>query len=233
MILQRSDRVVGWILAAAVAAQGVGLIVAARPAAAETTQIALVTAALAAATAMTWRVRMRLNHRVDMLLVMGAVGGLGMLLGGWLDTWLASSDMATHGAHGGHGARSAWAMVPTWMTGLMLAAAIPASALWTRCAVLARTGWRRWLSTHVVGNGVMVVAMVWVGHWLGHPLGSLVGSMAVGHHAAMVLGMMVGMELGMFAGETALGLAPWREWRWSEDWDDILERARSPERTAT
>ncbi len=222
---RRRETIVAAALGLTVFLQAVGLVVRGGLPLSSTVQLLAVGLGAAAAVAATWRARMRLNHRVDMLLVMAGVGGLGMLVGSWVDAWLAP-PMAM--AHGGmhHHAASAWAMVPTFMTGVMLAAAIPAAVALTRCAELARTSLRRFLSTHVVGNAVMVVAMVWVGHWLGPALGGLTGSPVVGHHLAMLLGMVVGMELGMFAGEAALGLEPWREWRWQEDWEGVLARER-------
>jgi hypothetical protein len=174
-----------------------------------------VTLTLAAAVFQTWRVRHRLNHRIDMLLVMLAAGGLGMLIGMALDQQLAAAAVgaAGHSAaqHHGHHAASPWSAVWTWMTGLMLLSAIPASLAWTRCAELARSGWRRWTSTHVVGNVAMVVAMVWIGHWLGPAVGRLTGAPMTGHHLAMLIGMLLGMEAGMFLGEAVLGLRPWQE----------------------
>jgi hypothetical protein len=108
-------------------------------------------------------------------------------------------------------------MVFSWMTGLMLLGAIPPGLLWTRCAQLARSGWRRWVSTHLVGNALMVAAMVWIGHWAGPFLTTWTGSAVLGGHLGMLGGMLVGMEAGMFLGEAALGLKPWREWRWGAD----------------
>ena len=220
---RRRETIVAAALGLAVFLQAVGLVVRGELPLSSTVQLLAVGLGAAAAVAVTWRTRMRLNHRIDMLLVMAGVGGLGMLLGSWVDAWMApAASMGHHGMH--HHAASAWAMVPTFMTGMMLITAIPAAVALTRCAELARTSLRRFLSTHVVGNAVMVVAMVWVGHWLGPGLGGLTGSFAVGHHLAMLLGMLVGMELGMFAGEAALGLKPWREWRWQEDWEEVLVR---------
>ncbi len=210
-------------LGLAVVLQGVGLVVMGGLGFRGALQVLMVSLALATAVASTWRIRMRLNHRVDMLLVMAALGGLGMLVGTWIDRSTGSASAHVAMGHGGHQhGGSPWSMVPTWMTALMLVAAIPAGIALTRCAALARTGWRRWVSTHIVGNGLMVVGMVWVGHWLGTALGRLTGSGVVGHHAAMVLGMLLGMEVGMFAGEASLGLKPWREWTWRADWEATL-----------
>ncbi len=209
------DNVVAWILAAAVVLQGIGLVwmdgLGLRPG----IQVIAVAVALAVAVGATWRVRMGLNHRVDMLLVMLAVGGLGMLIGMAVDHRLqAAAAGAMHSGHGHHHATSQWSAVFTWMTGLMLMAAIPASLAWTRCAELARSGWKRWVSTHLIGNAAMVIGMIWFGGWFGSALGRLAGAPTVGHHVAMVIGMLLGMEAGMFLGEALFGLKPWQEWRW-------------------
>jgi hypothetical protein len=109
-----------------------------------------------------------------------------------------------------------WAMALSWMTGLMLLGAVPPAFFLTRCAELARSGWRRWVSTHLIGNLLMICGMIWLGHWIGPGLGRLLGSNAVGAHLGMLLGMLIGMEAGMFAGEAVLGLKPWREWTWQK-----------------
>ena len=117
---------------------------------------------------------------------------------------------AKTGSHGG----SFWPMVLSWMTGLMLVGAIPPGLLLTRCAEFARTSRRRWISTHIAGNAVMVAGMVWIGHAAGPILAEWSGSAVLGGHLGMLLGMLLGMEAGMFAGEAALGLEPWREMSW-------------------
>jgi hypothetical protein len=110
-------------------------------------------------------------------------------------------------------------MVFSWMTGLMLLGAIPPGLLLTRCAELARADRRRWISTHLVGNAVMIAGMVWLGHAIGPALSEWTGSAVLGGHLGMLLGMLLGMEAGMFGGEAALGLAPWRELSWRSDPD--------------
>ncbi len=210
-----NDSVVAAVLAIAVVAQGAALVVmdglGFRPA----LQIMVVAVAVAAAVGQTWRIRERLNHRVDMFLVMLAAGGLGMVLGMALDQKLAdvAAGAMEHAPshHHGHHATSPWSAMWTWMTGLMLILGIPASLAWTRCAELARSGWRRWISTHLIGNAAMVVAMVWFGHWFGQAVGRLTGAPMTGHHLAMLIGMLLGMEAGMLLGEAILGLRPWAE----------------------
>jgi len=212
------DKVVAWVLALSVVAQGIGLVwmdsLGLRPA----VQVMVVVAALAAAVGATWRVRAGLNHRIDMLLVMLAVGGLGMLLGMALDQrFQAAASGAMPAGHCHHYPGSPWSAVFTWMTGLMLLAAIPASLAWTRCAELARSDWKRWISTHLIGNAAMVVGMIWFGRWFGPALGALTGAPTVGNHIGMLIGMLVGMEAGMFLGEAVFGLKPWQEWRWQDE----------------
>ena len=214
MIGSTKDGLVAAILAIAVVAQGAALVVmdglGFRPA----LQVMVVVVPAAATVDQTWRIRGRLNHRVDMFLVMLAAGGLGMLLGMGLDQELAERAAGAMGhapSHHGHHDSSPWSALWTWMTGLMLLFSIPASLAWTRCAELARSGWRRWISTHLVGNAAMVIAMVWFGHWFGQALGRLTGAPMTGHHLAMLIGMLFGMEAGMLLGETVLGLRPWAE----------------------
>ncbi len=211
------DGVVAGLLTAAVLAQGVALVAMDGLGGRSALQLVVVAGAVAAGVGQTWRVRHRLNHRVDMLLVMLAAGGLGMVLGMALDQRLAAETAAAMGHqtthHCGHHAGSPLSAVATWMTGLMLLLAIPASLAWTRCAELARSGWRRWVSTHLVGNAAMVVAMVYFGHWFGSALGRFTRAEMTGHHLAMVIGMLIGMEAGMILGETVLGLRPWAELR--------------------
>lgn len=217
MIERRKDHLVAVILALAIAAQGAALVVMDRLEFRTALPFMAVTVAMAAAVGQTWRTREQLNHRTDMFLVMLAAGGLGMLLGTVLDQALGETAAGVAGHppvhHHGHHPASPWLAVLTWMTGLMLLFSIPASLAWTRCAVLARSGWRRWVSTHLIGNAAMVVAMVWFGHWFGLALGRSMGAPMTGHHLAMLIGMLLGMEAGMFLGEAILGLRPWQEWK--------------------
>jgi len=250
--MRSRERWVAAALAGAVVLQGLGLVLLGRLQGAAAWQTMVVSGALAAVVAQAWRVRMRLNHRIDMFLVMGAFGGLGMIAGWWVDLGFQAPprDASFHAAMGhgcahaavdvaaeegdccgdvpgvvSHtaavepaeqqgGGHSPWSMALTWMTGLMLLGAIPPGLVLTRCAELARSGWQRWVSTHVVGNVAMVVGMIVLGHWVGPGLGRLTGSNVVGGHVGMLVGMLAGMEAGMFLGEAALGLRPWQEWRW-------------------
>ncbi len=280
MTLTRSS-VLAIALSAATLAQGVAVLLLGRLDWRLGLEVMAVTAAVAGLVHQAWVHRLRLNHRIDMLLVMGAFGGLGMLAGWWVDLGFAAPPRnadfhvamghgcgdhqapsaagtataeaddccedpipAPHepdccGEDGGHPAPAAgdhpppaaggpghsghagggtfWPMVFSWMTGLMLLGAIPTGLAFTRCAGLARTSIRRWISTHLIGNALMIVGMVLLGHWLGPVLAEWTGSAVLGGHLGMLFGMLVGMEAGMFGGEALLGLKPWHEWTWRGD----------------
>jgi hypothetical protein len=268
------------VLATATLGQGVVLMLLGRLEWRLALEVLAVTAAIAGLVHQAWVHRLRLNHRIDMLLVMGAFGGLGMLAGWWVDLGFAApprdagfhaamghgcadhatqmntvvgsaeetccdppeappedpsccddealgdagggaghdpsspSADTTHAGHSGSGGGSFWPMAFSWMTGLMLLGAIPPGILFTRCAELARTSRRRWVSTHIIGNGLMIVGMIWLGHWIGPILADWTGSAVLGGHIGMLVGMLVGMEAGMFGGEAVFGLQPWRELTW-------------------
>jgi|YNPBryunderm2012_1023409.scaffolds.fasta_scaffold07126_2 hypothetical protein len=198
------DRVVGWLVGGTVFAQGVVLALMTKPGARGVVQLLAVAAALGGAAMWAWRVRGQLDHRVDMALIMASFGGLGMQLGWWLD------HLRRMPAPGERLYPSVWHAVFSLMTLLMLAAAVPASVRWTRCARLARQSRRRWVTTHLVGNAAMIAGMIAGGRLWGAALGALAASPKVGHHVAMVIGMVVGMHLGMWVGEAVAGLQPWR-----------------------
>lgn len=205
------DRWVAWLLGGAVVAQGAMLLYLGQLGGRTAVQTLLAFAALGVVTHQAWVFRGQLTHRIDMLLVMLALGGLGMILGWWIDfglhpapEWMRLGQLPPQ-------PWSFWSKVFSWMTGLMLVGAIPPSLWWTRCARLARQSRRRWVSTHLVGNAAMVAGMIWTNRWLGRSVGALAGSLVVGAHTAMLLGMLAGMAAGMWLGEAALGLRPWRE----------------------
>ncbi len=195
---RRRDAWVGWALALATAMQGILLVPVAHLRGALAVQVVLVAAAVGATVRLAWRVRAQLDHHVDMALVMLAFGGLGMIVGWWIDMGL-----------GLHPYPSVWSAVFSLMTGLMLAAAVPPAFMLTRCAELARRSRVRWVVTHVVGNLAMVAGMIAGGRGFGAALGGLIGSRLVGGHLAMVIGMVVGMEAGMIVGEALAGFRPW------------------------
>jgi len=195
------DRAVALALALAVYGQALMLVVLGRLQGRALLQTLVVGALLGVVVQQAWARRGLLSHRVDMLVVMAAFGGFGMIVGWWIDFGFGPAVMRP--------GRTVWDAVVSWMTALMLAASIPPAFPLTRCARLARGNARRWISTHVFGNLAMVAAMVAGGRLLGRPLVALTGSFAVGHHVGMVIGMVAGMFAGMWLGELALGLRPW------------------------
>lgn len=204
MVKRREDRVVAVMVGATVFVQGVVLVLMTSPPARALVQLLVVAAALGGAATFAWRVRGHLDHRVDMALIMVSFGGLGMQLGWWLDHLLRGP------APGERLYPTVWHAAFSLMTLFMLAASVPASVRWTRCARLARGRRRRWVTTHLVGNAAMIAGMIAGGRLFGGALGALAGSPKVGHHVAMVIGMVVGMHAGMWLGEAAAGLKPWR-----------------------
>ncbi len=205
MVRRREDQVLAVVVGGTVFAQGVVLALMTSPPARALVQLLVVAAALGGAATFAWRVRGQLDHRVDMALIMASFGGLGMQLGWWLD------HLVRMPVPGQRLYPSVWHAVFSLMTLFMLAASVPASVRWTRCARLARQSRRRWVTTHLVGNAAMIAGMIAGGRLLGAALGALAGSPKVGHHVAMVIGMVVGMHAGMWLGEAAAGLAPWRK----------------------
>lgn len=195
------DRAVALALASAVYGQALMLVLLGRLSGRTLLQTLLLGALLGVVTHQVWTHRGLLSHRVDMLVVMAAFGGFGMIVGWWIDFGFGPAAMRP-----GH---TVWGAVFSWMTGLMLLGSIPPAFPLTRCALLARGHPRRWISTHVVGNLAMVAAMIAGGRLLGRPLTALTGSFAIGHHVGMVIGMVIGMFAGMWLGELALGLRPW------------------------
>lgn len=204
MVSRREWRWVARGVGVTLAAQGALLAVLIRAEGRLLVQLLLAAAAVGVAGYWAWRVRGQLDHRVDMALIMASFGGMGMLVGGWLD------ELRRPGASCCSLYPSIWDAVFSLMTLGMLAASVPASVRWTRCAQLARNNPRRWVTTHLVGNAAMIAGMIAAGRLSGAALGALVGSPKVGHHLAMVAGMVIGMHAGMWLGEAAVGLRPWR-----------------------
>jgi hypothetical protein len=207
----RASQLWSLALGAAAAAQGAWLVYLGRLSGAAAAQCLILAAALGLLVQQAWVHRGALNHRVDMLLVMLALGGLGMIVGWWIDfgctaapEWLRAGAMAPRPWR-------FWDKVWSWMTGLMLVGGIVPSLLITRCARLARRSRRRFVTTHIVGNVAMVAGMIWWNRLYGRAIGRLLGSYVVGAHLAMLVGMGVGMAAGMWLGEALVGLAPWRE----------------------
>jgi hypothetical protein len=96
------------LLAVATLAQGLAAVLFGRLGWPEALQTLAVTAALAGLVHQAWIHRLRLNHRVDMFLVMGVFGGLGMLAGWWIDLGF-TAPAARRVLSRRHGARMRWA----------------------------------------------------------------------------------------------------------------------------
>lgn len=207
---QSRDKAVSLILGGAVFLQGIMLLYLGQLATKGCIQTVLISSTLAIGVQQAWHYRRELNHRVDMALVMLACGGLGMILGWWIDFGLSPAPLWMRLGLPNPMHRGFLEKVFSWMTGLMLVAGIPPSLVWTRCAALAKNNLRLIVSTHVIGNIVMVVGMILINQFYGRALGKLMGSLVIGAHVAMLVGMVGGMVAGMWLGEAALGLRPWR-----------------------
>lgn len=199
-----------WLLAIATWLQAPFLARLARLDRGATIRCLVVAALIAAVVYWAWVARLQLNHRVDMALVMLAAGGLGMIIGWWID--IPSAPVVACCASASlQGETSFLSKVWSYMTGMMLLAAIGPSLVLTRCAARARGNPRLWLSTHVIGNAAMVAGMILINRAWGRVAARLLGSPVVGAHVAMLVGMVGGMVAGMWLGEAVLGLRPWRD----------------------
>lgn len=164
---------------------------------------------LAFATHAAWRARRHWSPHLDMILVMGALGGLGMLLGTWADARFAPSlagvpcPMHTR-ADGG---------LLTWMTGLMLLFAVPPGATWSRCLERYRPHWPAFAAAIALDTAGMLAGMIAFGLWFAEPFSLLAASATAGMHLAMLTGMLAGMAAAMPLRDrlAAAMLAPARE----------------------
>ena len=207
----RTERVWATLLGSAMLAQGVMLVYLGRLSGRAAWQCVVMALALGWATREAWLFRGGLNHRVDMVMVMAALGGLGMIIGWWVDFGCrVAPEWLRLGLGSPHPARLT-DKVFSFMTAGMLLGGIPASFFLTRCASLARGNWRRSIATHVLGNAGMLAGMIGFNRLYGRALGSMIGSFVVGAHLAMVVGMVAGMVAISWLGEAVLGLRPWRE----------------------
>lgn len=207
------DRVWAAVLGGAVFLQGLMLLLLDSFSPLAVAQCLLVTGVLAFATLEAWLRRGQLNHRVDMVLVMTALGGLGMILGWWVDF---GCQEAPEWLRLGLAPPRPWHFtdkVLSFMTLGMLIGGIPPSLFVTRCARLARGNPRRFFSTHILGNAAMIVGMIVFNRLYGKAFGRFLGSYVAGAHLAMLVGMALGMVAGMWLGEALMGLRPWREGR--------------------
>ena len=142
-----------------------------------------------------WRWRRFLNSHVDMLLIMCASGGLGMLLG---------MPMPSHAAHSANSA-ALWRMC-VWMFVFGFAPAL----LFSRCMRTAyRHGYLLWallIDCSAMLAGMWISSQVRLGHehWT-----------AIGRHLTMLGGMTVGMIFGMWIRSALFRkrLSQTREWK--------------------
>jgi hypothetical protein len=149
----------------------------------------LVSALAALAAYQAWMARNKLPAHLDMLLLMGALGGLGMMIGTWIDKGFPLSPPVPPAAPRAPSLRP----LATWMTWLMLLFAVPAGAAWSRCLapVRRRPGWLAVaLLVDVAGmlTGMILVASLWT-----KSLMRVTGSHFSAHHLAMLAGMLGGM----------------------------------------
>ncbi len=181
------------LLAAAVLAQGAGLLLLApRPRA---TAIAIAAAVGALACAAAWR-RGRLPH-LDTLLATGAFGGVAMLAGGWLERVLVPPP-AAHAMH--HPPAHAHAAIWSLSTALMLTVCLP-FCVWV-CRRACHAGSR---PGRLASHAGVCVAMLG-GMLLGGRIGSPWLAGALGPAAAAHLAMLGGMVGGTAVALLALGI---------------------------
>lgn len=176
-------------------------------------EIWVVTIALSGLAAQAWLVRRMLPAHTDMLLLMMAWGGFGMLLGWMLDGGLqamqanaahhamAHHAMADH-AMAGHATTPVYSGVFRWVNGmnaLMLLFAFPPSVQWARCLAAYRPFPLRLAWVLLMDAAGMIFGMMAGGRLLGHPLAMILDAPAFAHFIAMLIGMLAGMALTMLA----------------------------------
>lgn len=164
-------------------------------------EIWVVTLALAALAARAWSIRRMLPAHADMLLLMLAWGGFGMLWG-----WILDGGLSAMQSHAAYHRMAGGAMTPVysgpgqfinWMNALMLLFAFPPSIEWARCLVPYRFHPSRLAWVLALDAAGMIFGMMAGGRLLGHPLGMFLGAPAFAHHLGMLLGMLAGMLLTM------------------------------------
>ncbi len=177
----------------------------------------LLSGALALVLGQAWRMRPALPVHADMLLLMLAWGGFGMLWGWQIDGALGTMTAApgaemhaaasagapaaahSHCTSGGPGGAvyQEWFRWLNAMNGLMLLFAFPPSVAWARCLQPYRRYPGRLVRALALDAAGMVLGMMAGGRLLGHPLGMISGAPALAHHVAMLAGMLAGMYVTM------------------------------------
>lgn len=169
-------------------------------------EIWVVTLAIGGLAAQAWLVRRMLPAHTDMLLLMMAWGGFGMLLGWMLDGGLgAMQPHAAHHAMANHAAMPIYSGAFRWVNGmnaLMLLFAFPPSVQLARCLAVYRPFPLRLAWVLLLDAAGMIFGMMAGGRLLGHPLGTILNAPAFAHFIAMLIGMLAGMALTML-------LRPW------------------------
>ena len=162
----------------------------------------LVSALAALAAYQAWMARDRLPAHVDMLLLMGALGGLGMMIGTWVDKGFPLTPPPPPA----HPRAPSLRPLATWMTWLMLLFAVPPGAAWSRCLapVRKRPAWMAFAL--FLDTAGMLAGMILVASWWTFPLIRATGSHFSAHHIAMLAGMLAGMCLAMFLRDAVFGL---------------------------
>ncbi len=156
-----------------------------------------------------WLARRRLLAHFDMLLLMGGFGGLGMMIGGWIDMGFpASAAAVTHQHHHQMG-------LVSWMTGLMLLFAVPPGVAFSRCIAPVRR------SPAVIPAVAIDVLGMLLGMFAAHtfwamPLAHAIGSHFAGMHLAMLAGMLGGMIPAMLLRDLLLRYIEFRDARTSQ-----------------
>lgn len=166
-------------------------------------EIWVVTLALSGLAAQAWLVRRMLPAHTDMLLLMMAWGGFGMLLGWFLDGGLGGMQShAAHHAMAGHDMTPIYSGAFRWVNGmnaLMLLFAFPPSVQWARClSPYRRFPWRLAFVLLMDAAG-MIFGMMAGGRLLGHSLAMILDAPAFAHFIVMLFGMLAGMALTMLA----------------------------------
>lgn len=177
----QSDRLLSIALGAAVILQGGLLMRQSRLSQGEWLQVGLATFVLAILVQQLWRYRRILNVHVDMLLIMGAFGGLGMLLG---SQWGGGSPHASHVM----GTAAWWGM----MIGMVAFGTIPAIPF-SRCLQYARAN-RLLILVLLIDCAGMTAGMLAV-HLV--PMSHASRFAIILHHLLMMIGMLLGMMLAM------------------------------------
>lgn len=197
------ERLIAGALAFSIAAQGAWMGLWSGGGWQTTVQWLLVAALASAAAYQAWMARGRWPAHADMLLLMAGLGGLGMMIGGWVD---AGFPMQPPMGHHHHHHAITLAGVCTWMVGFMLLFAVPPSAVFSRCLAPIRRKPLLLAMALALDCTGMIIGMFLAAAWWGMPLMHWTGSHFAGHHLAMLIGMLGGMIPAMLLRDLILRL---------------------------